>query len=191
VPDDQAEAAARVHAGRAVDDADRRKGTAALERVLEAQATAICWLRGEDRVLGAMNALRPLGGVVVGDAERALAAVDRYKESQMAGFVSMLGGPVAVVVGGVVGGVLIGFTALGAGLAAGLAAAYVLLGPAIGIVVGQVSSRARRAALRLPGDRRALVASTVVEVLSVVTLFLVPAALGFAAITVGQVLGLA
>ena len=190
IPDDEAEAAQRVRAGSAWDDADRRKGEAALERVLEGQAAAICWMRDDDRVLGAMNAIRPLHGVVVGDAERALAAVDRYKEGQTAGFVSMVGGPIAVVIGAVVATVLLGFSAVGAGVAVVLAGAYFGLGAAVGLAVGQLSSRARRAALRLPGDRAAAVASTLVEVVMVVSLFLVPAALGFAAVAVCRSLGL-
>ena len=190
IPDGEAEAGQRVHAGRARDDEERRTGEAALETVLVAQANAICWLRNDERVLGAMNALRPLHGVVVGDAERALAAVDRYKESQTAGFLSMTGGPIAVVVGGVLGTLLFGFSAVGAGVTAVLAGAYILLGPVVGLAVGQLSSRARRAALRLTGDSAAAAASTAVEVLAMVGLFLVPAGLGFAAIAVCRSLGL-
>ena len=190
IPDDEAEAAQRLRAGSPWDDADRRKGEAALERVLEAQAATICWIRDDDRVLGAMNALRPLGGVVIGDGERALAAVDGYKESQMAGFVSMVGGPFVVVIGAVVATVLLGFTAVGTGLAVVLAGAYFALGAAVGLAVGRLSSRAGRAARRLPGDRAATVAMALAEVMMVVALLLVPAALGFAAIAVCQALGL-
>ena len=190
IPDDEAEAAQRVRAGSAWDDADRRKGEAALERVLRGQAEAICWIRDDDRVLGAMNAIRPLHGVVIGDAERALAAVDRYKESQVASYVSMLGGPIVVVVGAVIATLLLGFTAVGAGVAVVLAGAYFGLGAAVGLAVGQLSSRARRAALRLPGERVAAVTSTLAEVVVDLSLFLVPAALGFAAVAVCSSLGL-
>ena len=190
IADDEAEAAQRVRARSQFDEADRRKGEAALEQVLEGQATAICWMRDDDRVLGAMNALRPLGGVVIGDGERALAAVDRYKESQMAGFVSMVAGPIVVGVSAAVGILLFGFTAVGAVVAVVLAGSYFALGAAVGMAVGQVSSRARRAALRLPGDRAAAVGSTLVEIAMVVSLFLVPAALGFGVITVCRALGL-
>jgi hypothetical protein len=191
LPDGEAEAGQRAHAGNARDEEDRRIGEAALETVLVAQANAICWLRNDERVLGAVNALRPLHGVTVGEAERALAAVDRYKESQTAGFLSMTGGPIAVVVGGFLGTLLLGFTAVGAVVTAVLAGAYILLGPVVGLVVGQLSSRARRAALRVRGDSAAAATSTVVEVLGMVALFLVPAVLGFAAIGVCQSLGLA
>jgi len=190
IPDDEAEAAQRFRAGSPWDDADRRKGEAALERVLKAQAATICWIRDDDRVLGAMNALRPLGGVVIGDGGRALAAVDGYKESQMAAFVSMVGGPFVVVIGAVVATVLLGFTAVGTGLAVVLAGAYFALGAAVGLAVGRLSSRAGRAARRLPGDRAATVAMALAEVMMVVALLLVPAALGFAAIGVCQALGL-
>ena len=121
--------------------------------MLTGQAAAICWLRGEDRVLGARNALRPLGGVVIGDAERALAAVDRYKESQTAGFVSMFGGPIVVVVGAVVATLLLGFTAVGVLLVAVLlAGSYFGLGAAVGLAVGQVLRRGQ-AALPAPAPR--------------------------------------
>ena len=148
-------------------------------------------MREDDRVLGAMNALRPLGGVAIGDAEVALAAVDRYKESQIAGFVSMVGGPIAVVVGAVAATLLLGFTAVGVGVAVVLAGAYFVLGAAVGLAVGQLSSLGSACCYRIPGDRAAGVATTLVEVLMVAALFLVPAALGFAAIAVCRSLGLA
>jgi hypothetical protein len=184
-PEPAAAAAQRVRARTPLDDEDRRLGEEALESILRAQAEAICYLRGEDRVVGAMNALRPLDGVLIGDAERALAAVDRYKEGQASGFASMVGGPIVVGVGAVVGGIVLGFDSVGLGLAILVAIAYFFIGAVVGQVVGGVASRARRRARVIDDERTAVLATSAVEVGQVVALIGIPAALGLAAMAIG------
>ena len=188
-PDRDAAAAQRVRAGAPTDDEDRLLGEEALESILRAQAEAICYLRGEDRVLGAMNALRPLNGVAIGDAERALAAVDRYKEGQAAGFASMVGGPIVIAVGAVVGGIFLGFGAVGIGLAVVFAIAYLFVGAVVGQIVGPIASRARRLARLIDDEGMAERATWAVEVGQVVALIGIPALLGLAAMAIGASMG--
>jgi hypothetical protein len=184
-PDRGAEAAQRVRAGAPTSDEDRLLGEEALESILRAQAEAICYLRGEDRILGAMNALRPLNGVAIGEAERALAAVDRYKEGQASGFASMVGGPIVVSIGAVVGGLLFGFGSVGVGLAVVLAIAYFFIGAVVGQVVGRVASRARRRARVIEDERMAEGAIWAVEAGQLVALVGIPAFLGVTAMVIG------
>src|SRR4051794_41160299 len=184
-PDAAAHAAQRVHAGAPQNDADRQLGEQALEEILRAQARAICGMRGDDRVLGAINALRPLGGVVIGDAERALAAVDRYKEGQAAGFMSMLAGPVVIGIAAIIGGILFGVTSLGVALAAVSAIGYFFGGAVVGQVLGRIQSRARRWASRIADDGRSTRAVALVEAGQIVALIAIPVLTGLVAMAIG------
>jgi len=147
LPDDEA-AAAESFATQPKQPAARDgKGEAALDQVVWAQATAISILRDDERILGAHNALRGID-IVIGAAQRSLEAVDRYKESQMAGMGGLVLFPAGVVVGFAIGSLVVGITLSAILIGVGLIAAGIFVGPWFGWQVGTLSSRLDRLAMR-------------------------------------------
>jgi len=147
LPDDEAAAAeslATQPRQRAVPDG---KGEAALDRITWAQAIAISFLRDDARVLGAHNALRD-ADIVIGNAQRSLEAVDRYKESQMGGIGGLVLFPAVLVVGFAFGSFVVGMTLSAIVIGVALVAAGIAVGPWFGWQVGALSSRLDRLAMR-------------------------------------------
>lgn len=157
----------------------------ALDRVRWSQAVVISMLRNDERVIGAHNALADID-IVIGQAQRSLEAVDRYKEAQMSGIAALVYWPAGLLGGLILGTLIAGLSVVAVTSVVLLAvAAWILaLGPGFGWAVGSISSRIDRLAMR--SDSLAVVrvgrwASTGVWLI----LFLgIPPAMGLA-ITVG------
>lgn len=147
LPDDEAAAAeAFVASG---DASEQGAGADALDKVKWAQAIVISMLRGDDRVLGAHNALAETD-VVIGQAQRSLEAVDLYKETQASGIAAIVIWPAGLIVGFVVGTMLAGLSIVAAVTVIALAIAgfALFLAPAYGSLVGGLVSRIDRRAMR-------------------------------------------
>jgi hypothetical protein len=78
----------------------------ALERLTTARGAAITWIREDPTVVGSLNAIRGLD-LRVGDARVALDAVNRYREHQALGFLTLIIGVPALIVLGIVVGVIV------------------------------------------------------------------------------------
>ncbi len=162
-----------------------------LDPIRWAQASVICMLREEDRVLGAYNALADID-VVIGEARRSLEAVDRYKETQVSGFAAMAYWPVGLLIGLVAGSLAGGVSVVAIVVVAGIGiAGYTLyLAPAFGMAVGTLSSRIDRLAMRA-NQRILLGIGRALATLSWLAAFFgVPIAIGLAVSIVSRRLGL-
>lgn len=165
VPDDEA-VLVEARAGGPPDDergVDHRAGSngrpdqvsaiAVLEEIRLAQAQAISFLREDDRVQGALNAL---GGscFAIGQARLSLEAVDRYKDAQTLGLASMVTWPIGLAVGLAAGSIMERPTIAATGAALVLTAAgwMLAIAPAWGSALGSFHSRLRRRAIRLDRD---------------------------------------
>jgi hypothetical protein len=166
VPDDAASAVERQLSKRSDgrdtrSDGDSRLATETLERIRTAQAAAIQWIRDDVSVVGNENALRDLVPVI-GDARRALDAVDRYREVQSGAMIMLFVWPVSAGAGVIVGALLMRPTIV----VMALMLATWLAAPGIGSAIGALSSRvgqAARASRRYPITVAGGVAATVIS----------------------------
>jgi hypothetical protein len=160
-------------------------GSTALGRVRWSQAVVISMLRDDERVIGAHNALADID-IVIGQAQRSLEAVDRYKEAQMSGIAALAYWPAGLLGGLILGTLIAGLSvvAVTSVVLLGAAGWALALGPGFGWAVGSISSRIDRRAMRsdrLPVVRVGRWASTGVWLI----LFLgIPPAVGLV-ITIG------
>lgn len=116
----------------------------------------------------------------MGSAERALAAVDRYKTAQVLAFASIYVVPAS----------LISAVAVLAVVGLAVAAFAFALGPMFGWAVGEMGSRIYRRGRRIPNDRVAAGAMRLTEVAELAILAGAPAVVAFAIVAVARALGL-
>lgn len=124
-------------------------GSAALGRVCWSQAIVISMLRDDERVIGAHNALADID-LVIGQAQRSLEAVDRYKTAQTSGIAALVYWPAGLLGGLILGTLIAGPSVVAVASVVMLAVAgwAVALGPGFGWAVGSISSRIDRLAMR-------------------------------------------
>lgn len=142
------------HAGS--DSRPDQVSAAVLDWIRHAQALAISFLREDDRVQGALNALNG-SYFAIGQARLTLEAVDSYKDAQTLGLASIVTWPIGLA-GGLAAGSLMErptIAAIGAALVRAAAGWLLAPAPAWGCALRSLHSRLRRRAMRL--DRTALV----------------------------------
>ena len=156
LPDDEAVAAEATASRQERTGPGDDAGTAALDRVTWSQALVVSMLRNDERVLGAHNALAEID-IVIGQAQRSLEAVDRYKEAQVSGIAALVYWPLGLMAGLVLGTLIASFSVVATAVVGMLViAGWTLgLGPRFGWTVGAISSRIDRLAMR--ADRPAVV----------------------------------
>lgn len=151
-----------------------------LEPIRRAQANVISWLREDDMVLGAYNALADVD-VVIGEARRSLEAVDRYKTTQSLGFAAMFYWPIGLLIGLVLGTLMTGLSAVAIVIVIAVASAgyhVLFLAPAFGIAVGTLTSRLDRLAMRADRPVPVLVGRAVTDVVGAILFLGVPVVIG-------------
>lgn len=147
LPDDEATAGQGHALGPERAHTDHAAGAEALYRIGWAQALAISFLRDDERVVGAHAALRD-ADIAIGEGLRALEVVDAHKAAQAVGLASIVLWPASVIVGGAIGVLVAGLTICGLVGIAAFAASGIALGPVHGSLVGRLSSRLERRAMR-------------------------------------------